>query len=108
MMQPNGAMQHLSGVDGGMSSSSAHHNYNNANNPLQQLHQAPIDVYQNKAPKWNDQLGAFVLNFNKRVTQASVKNFQLVSAHDPDTVLLQFGRVGKDTFNMDFRYPLSP
>lgn len=67
-----------------------------------------IDTYQNKPPKWNEQIGAFVLNFNKRVTQASVKNFQLTTSEDPDTVYLQFGRVGKDVFNMDFRYPFSP
>ena len=40
------------------------------------------------------------------MTQASVKNFQLVSADDHDTVLLQFGRCGKDTFTMDFSWPL--
>jgi tubby-related protein 1 len=67
-----------------------------------------VDCYQNKPPKWNDQIGAFVLNFNKRVTQASVKNFQLTNADDPDTVYLQFGRVGKDIFNMDLRHPISP
>lgn len=67
-----------------------------------------IDPYINKAPKWNDQIGAYVLNFNKRVTQASVKNFQLTSAEDPDTVYLQFGRVDNEIFNIDFRYPMSP
>lgn len=67
-----------------------------------------IDPYINKAPKWNDQIGAYVLNFNKRVTQASVKNFQLTSAEDPDTVFLQFGRVDNEIFNIDFRYPMSP
>eukprot|EP00929_Paragymnodinium_shiwhaense_P043379 TRINITY_DN2230_c0_g1_i1.p1 TRINITY_DN2230_c0_g1~~TRINITY_DN2230_c0_g1_i1.p1 ORF type:complete len:527 (+),score=132.37 TRINITY_DN2230_c0_g1_i1:143-1723(+) len=67
-----------------------------------------IQSYHNKPPKWNEQIGAFVLNFNKRVTQASVKNFQLTNAEDPDTIYLQFGRVGKDVFNMDFRYPFSP
>lgn len=69
-----------------------------------------IDVYHNKPPKWNEQIGAFVLNFNKRVTQASVKNFQLTNDEDsPDPpVFLQFGRVGKDVFNMDFRHPFSP
>lgn len=66
-----------------------------------------VACFENKSPKWNDQIGAFVLNFNKRVTQASVKNFQLISKDDPDTVYLQFGRVGKDIFNMDFRYPFS-
>lgn len=71
-------------------------------------HAQMVDSYENKPPKWNDQIGAFVLNFNKRVTQASVKNFQMISSEDPDTVFLQFGRVGKDIFNMDFRYPISP
>jgi len=66
-----------------------------------------VDSYQNKAPKWNDKIGAYVLNFNKRVTEASVKNFQLCNASDPDTVYLQFGRVGRDAFNVDFRHPLS-
>eukprot|EP00392_Amoebophrya_sp_AT5.2_P013409 g13527.t1 len=73
-----------------------------------ELSNLPIEIFQNKSPKWNEQLGAFVLNFNKRVTQASVKNFQLISPNDPDTVVLQFGRVAKDQFNLDFRYPLSP
>jgi len=67
-----------------------------------------IQQFHNKPPKWNEQVGAFVLNFNKRVTQASVKNFQLTTQDDPDTVFLQFGRVGKDVFNMDFRFPFSP
>lgn len=67
-----------------------------------------IHQFHNKPPKWNEQVGAFVLNFNKRVTQASVKNFQLTTQEDPDTVFLQFGRVGKDVFNMDFRFPFSP
>lgn len=62
----------------------------------------------NKPPKWNDQVGAYVLNFNGRVTMASVKNFQLVSAEDQETVLLQFGRTGKDTFTMDYQWPLCP
>lgn len=67
-----------------------------------------IHSFHNKPPKWNEQVGAFVLNFNKRVTQASVKNFQLTTSDDPDTVFLQFGRVGKDVFNMDFKFPFSP
>lgn len=62
----------------------------------------------NKPPKWNDQVGAYVLNFNGRVTMASVKNFQLVTSDDHDSVVLQFGRVGKDLFTMDFQWPLSP
>mmetsp|Transcript_47102 Transcript_47102/g.124187 ORF Transcript_47102/g.124187 Transcript_47102/m.124187 type:complete len:446 (+) Transcript_47102:36-1373(+) len=66
-----------------------------------------VQILKNKQPKWNDQVGAYVLNFNGRVTRASVKNFQLCNmARDPDAVLMQFGRVGKDSFNMDFQYPL--
>lgn len=67
-----------------------------------------VDVFHNKPPRWNEQIGAFVLNFNKRVTQASVKNFQLTNNEEPDTVFLQFGRVGKDVFNVDFKHPFSP
>lgn len=63
---------------------------------------------ENKSPKWNDQVGAYVLNFNGRVTMASVKNFQLIDNEDPDNVIMQFGRVAKDKFNVDFGYPLSP
>ncbi|KAE8680634.1 Tubby-like F-box protein 5 [Hibiscus syriacus] len=51
-----------------------------------------------------------------RVTVASVKNFQLVAAVEPahnvspenqEKVILQFGKIGKDIFTMDYRYPLS-
>lgn len=65
---------------------------------------------RNKAPKWDDAHGGHVLNFQGRVTESSVKNFQLCCAalDDPDQVVLQFGRVGKHKFTMDLRYPLSP
>merc|ERR1712188_18194 len=62
----------------------------------------------NKPPRWNDQVGAYVLNFNGRVTMASVKNFQLVTPDDQERIILQFGRVGKDLFTMDYACPLSP
>merc|ERR1712146_543406 len=52
-----------------------------------------VMILKNKPPKWNDQVGAYVLNFNGRVTRASVKNFQLCDlARDPDTVVMQFSR----------------
>nr|XP_033808312.1 tubby-related protein 3 isoform X2 [Geotrypetes seraphini] len=40
----------------------------------------------NKAPVWNDDTQSYVLNFHGRVTQASVKNFQIV--HDNDRCIL--------------------
>ncbi|XP_069407288.1 tubby-related protein 2 isoform X6 [Ovis canadensis] len=65
-------------------------------------------LMQNKAPSWNDQSGAYVLNFHGRVTRASVKNFQIVHPDDPDYFVLQFGRIAPDAFIMDFRFPLCP
>ncbi|XP_008052881.1 tubby-related protein 1 [Carlito syrichta] len=60
----------------------------------------------NKPPVWNDESGSYTLNFQGRVTQASVKNFQIVHADDPDYIVLQFGRVAEDAFTLDYRYPL--
>jgi len=65
-------------------------------------------LLHNKPPKWNDKVAAFVLNFNGRVTQASVKNFQLVLEEDEERVVLQFGKVGKDEFTMDYSWPMTP
>ena len=102
-----------------------------------------ITMLQNKSPSWNEHVHAYVLNFNGRVTQASVKNFQLVTddgyspffllsfsslsfvllisypssyvvlvlcacSVDQDTIVMQFGRVDKDKFTMDIRFPMSP
>lgn len=73
-------------------------------------------VLQNKSPRWHEQLQCWCLNFKGRVTVASVKNFQLVAAVNPshnvsaaeqEKVILQFGKIGKDIFTMDYRYPLS-
>ncbi|XP_055372386.1 protein king tubby-like isoform X2 [Condylostylus longicornis] len=60
----------------------------------------------NKTPVWNDDTQSYVLNFHGRVTQASVKNFQLVHDSDPDYIVMQFGRTSEDVFTMDYRYPL--
>eukprot|EP00262_Sarcandra_glabra_P013918 TRINITY_DN3949_c0_g1_i1.p1 TRINITY_DN3949_c0_g1~~TRINITY_DN3949_c0_g1_i1.p1 ORF type:complete len:349 (+),score=50.99 TRINITY_DN3949_c0_g1_i1:138-1184(+) len=73
-------------------------------------------VLQNKAPRWHEQLQCWCLNFRGRVTVASVKNFQLVASsaetgqrdgQDNEKVILQFGKIGKDLFTMDYRYPIS-
>ncbi|XP_039712264.1 tubby-related protein 1 [Pteropus medius] len=60
----------------------------------------------NKPPVWNEDSGSYTLNFQGRVTQASVKNFQIVHADDQDYIVLQFGRVAEDAFTLDYRYPL--
>ncbi|KAG6526375.1 tubby-like F-box protein 8 [Zingiber officinale] len=80
-------------------------------------------VLCNKPPRWHEQLQCWCLNFRGRVTVASVKNFQLIAATQPsaaatttsqpapptehDKIILQFGKVAKDMFTMDYRYPLS-
>jgi tubby-related protein 1 len=62
---------------------------------------------------------SYVLNFGGRVTQASVKNFQIVHETDGNLglgcghslidsyIIMQFGRVQEHEFTMDFRYPMS-
>lgn len=41
------------------------------------------------------------MDFKSRVTIPSIKNFQLESAEGE--VVMQFGRVGRDVFTMDFK-----
>ena len=50
---------------------------------------------------------AFVLNFNGRVDKASVKNFQLIDEFDDNKIYMQFGRIGKQNFNLDVAFPYS-
>ncbi|CAN8255936.1 unnamed protein product [Cochlearia groenlandica] len=80
-------------------------------------------VLSNKAPRWHEQLRCWCLNFHGRVTVASVKNFQLVAAaaassgggsgaglspeRQDERIILQFGKIGKDMFTMDYGYPIS-
>uniref|UniRef100_A0A3B5AGP9 TUB bipartite transcription factor n=1 Tax=Stegastes partitus TaxID=144197 RepID=A0A3B5AGP9_9TELE len=59
----------------------------------------------NKTPVWNDDTQSYVLNFHGRVTQASVKNFQIIHDND-DYIVMQFGRVAEDVFTMDYNYPM--
>ncbi|XP_012939590.1 tubby-related protein 3 isoform X2 [Aplysia californica] len=60
----------------------------------------------NKTPVWNEDTQSYVLNFHGRVTQASVKNFQIVHDNDVDYIVMQFGRVAEDVFTMDYNYPM--
>ncbi|XP_029312258.1 tubby protein homolog [Cottoperca gobio] len=60
----------------------------------------------NKCPSWNEQTQSFVLNFHGRVTQASVKNFQIIHPDNEDYIVMQFGRVAEDVFSMDYSFPM--
>lgn len=60
----------------------------------------------NKSPEWHKELHSFALNFNGRVTQASVKNFQIVHEINTNYIVMQFGKVSKDLYTCDFSYPM--
>ncbi|TGZ38239.1 hypothetical protein CRM22_011296 [Opisthorchis felineus] len=60
----------------------------------------------NKNPVWNEDTQSYVLNFYGRVTQASVKNFQIIHESDLNYIIMQFGRVAEDEFTMDYSYPM--
>ncbi|CAG5978721.1 unnamed protein product [Menidia menidia] len=61
---------------------------------------------RNKTPVWNEDTASHVLNFNGRVTQASIKNFQIVHNKDLDYIVMQFGRIADDIFTLDYNYPM--
>ncbi|KAI8834342.1 Tub family-domain-containing protein [Chytriomyces cf. hyalinus JEL632] len=66
-----------------------------------------LQFLKNKPPRWNETTQSHCLNFGGRVTQPSIKNFQLIG-EDSDTIVLQFGRCGPDIFSLDARYPMTP
>ena len=69
--------------------------------------------FVSKQPTWDAERKKKVLDFRGRVTMASRKNFQLVTLCDTadethsGPVIMQFGKVGKDGFNLDFCGPFS-
>ncbi|KAM7381828.1 hypothetical protein PAMA_012608 [Pampus argenteus] len=60
----------------------------------------------NKSPSWNEQTDSYVLNFHGRVTQASVKNFQIIHPDNDEYIVMQFGRVAENVFSMDYSFPM--
>ncbi|CAN0047421.1 unnamed protein product, partial [Choristocarpus tenellus] len=60
---------------------------------------------ESKEPRYEN--GNYHLNFKGRVTVPSVKNFQLTSPDDVDHIVCQFGKVGDDEFNLDYRAPIN-
>ncbi|KAJ3216204.1 hypothetical protein HK099_005975 [Clydaea vesicula] len=67
-----------------------------------------IMFLKNKTPRWNDATQSHCLNFGGRVSLPSIKNFQLVSEKDEQTIIMQFGRCGPDFFSLDARWPMTP
>jgi len=63
--------------------------------------------FRNVPPRWNERTECYTLNFYGRVSRASAKNFQLVMPEDPNTIYLMFGKIGRDSFHLDYRCPFS-
>ena len=67
-----------------------------------------VAVLCTKQPKYDELVKAHTLDFNGRVTETSVKNFQLVAwERKGGDLLMQFGKMSSDTFALDFAYPLT-
>ena len=73
----------------------------------------------NALPEWDPVLKIHSLKFNGRATEVSVKNFKLIrdgvqssggSADSDDDAMffLRLGKISKDTFNVDYRWPMTP
>lgn len=62
-----------------------------------------IQVFCTKEPSY--ERGQYRLNFNGRVTMASVKNMILLDLSE--NTIAQFGKVGGHRFHLDFKHPLN-
>jgi len=63
--------------------------------------------FASRSPTWSDEVGSLVLDFKGRQVMASAKNFQIADEDDPDHVVCQYGKLGPNTFGLDFKYPLN-
>ena len=67
-----------------------------------------LAICSNKRPRWDNNQKGHVLNFKGRVTESSVKNFQLECTKETgENTMLQFGRVSKNVFALDYGWPLN-
>lgn len=72
-------------------------------------------IFTDKPPTWNPKCNAYVYNFRGRVSQASIKNFQIVphgqtrenSAEVRQDYIVQFGKRKDDEFILDVQFPFS-
>ncbi|CAJ2635582.1 tubby-like F-box protein 5-like [Trifolium pratense] len=73
-------------------------------------------ILKNKPARWDDWCKSWCLDYMGRTIKSSGRNFQLVADVDPshnvslaeqERVILNFGKVGKDIFVMEYCYPLS-
>ncbi|KAG6617455.1 ATP-binding Cassette (ABC) superfamily [Phytophthora cinnamomi] len=80
----------------------------------QEEYEKDLLVFETKQPSWNEELGAWTLNFQGRVKVASKKNFLLVGTEttengdEEEITALRFGKVSKTRFTLDYAAPLAP
>lgn len=75
-----------------------------------------IRQFQDNAPQWNPKTNTYVYDFKGRVTQPSIKNFQMIPVpvkgqENREKTLgqfvLQFGKRAENEFILDLQFPLS-
>ncbi|KAL7835421.1 hypothetical protein SRHO_G00277680 [Serrasalmus rhombeus] len=59
-----------------------------------------------KAPTLNKDTGVHELDFHRRVTKTSLKNFQLICPNSPNKTVMLFGRQDEDRFALDYSFPM--
>jgi hypothetical protein len=73
-------------------------------------------MFVDNPPSWNQKFNSYVYNFKGRVTEASIKNFQLIpyglKKDAPSRVgrqdyVLQFGKRNMNEFILDVQFPIS-
>ena len=66
-----------------------------------------------KKPVWSESKNGYVLNFNGRASESSVKNCQLISedslinSDSSEDIIFQFGKYKENIYNLDVKHPLS-
>eukprot|EP00002_Diphylleia_rotans_P013486 TRINITY_DN2636_c0_g3_i9.p1 TRINITY_DN2636_c0_g3~~TRINITY_DN2636_c0_g3_i9.p1 ORF type:complete len:327 (-),score=58.23 TRINITY_DN2636_c0_g3_i9:1403-2383(-) len=83
---------------------------NGSNGLLDKFYQNQFEgmmILETKDPAYDEARKVYSLDFQGRVKVASLKNFQLHLSTEPDQVTMQFGRIDKDSFIVDFKYPLN-
>ena len=66
-----------------------------------------LQAFVNQVHRKDEDHEEILRSFQGRVTLSSVKNFQLIG-EDDGKLVMQFGRVDKDEFIMDVKWPISP
>jgi hypothetical protein len=70
-------------------------------------HSRVIERLVTRQAVWNEEIQTLVLDFRGRDVIPSSKNFQVACEGRPERVVLQHGKIAKNTFALDFRFPLS-